>query len=64
MYLIDDSIQYVPLNKKGMVRDIFEHSDGTMYYSIEVEVEESSDGVYRIPVVKEEELSYNGYYEP
>ena len=62
MYLIDDSIQYVPLNKKGIVKDIFEHSDGNMYYSIEVEVEESSDGVYRIPVVKEEELSYNGGY--
>ena len=62
MYLIDDIIHYVPLNKKGIVKDIFEHSDGNMYYSIEVEVEGSSNGLYHIPVVKDEELSYNGGY--
>jgi hypothetical protein len=68
MYLIDDIVYLKPFNnnrfynQNGIIRDIFEHSSGEMYYDVEVVVEGSSNGTYRVSGVSEDQLEYNGGY--
>jgi hypothetical protein len=66
MYLIDDTVYLKTFNRfynqNGIIRDIFEHSSGEMYYDVEVVVEGSSNGTYRVSNVSEDQLEYNGGY--
>ena len=58
MYLIDDKVYVKPFTRNGIIRDVVEHSNGTMYY--DVEVEGSSNDNHLIPAVSEDQLEYRG----
>jgi len=69
MYLIDDTVYLKPFNRNrfynqnGIIRDIFEHSSGEMYYEVEVVMEGSPNGTDRVSAVSEDQLEYiGGYY--
>jgi len=61
MYLIDDKVYVKPFTRNGIIRDVVEHSNGEMYYDVEVEVDEASNGNYYFHA-SEDQLEYIGSY--
>ena len=61
MYLIDDKVYVKPFTRNGTIRDVVEHSNGDMYYDVEVEVDEASNGNYYFHA-SEDQLEYIGSY--
>jgi len=63
MYLIDDKVYVKPFTRNGIIRDVVEHSNGEMYYDVELEMEGSSNGTHHVSAVTDEDLEYiGGYY--
>jgi hypothetical protein len=76
MYLIDDVVTYTPQDdhkiaqsinvhtylREGVVRNILETVDGSMYYDVEVYV--PSNGSYHLASIPEEDLAYAGMHVP
>ena len=64
MYLIDDIVYLKPFNRNGIIRDILEHSNGELYYDVEVEMEGSSNGTHHVSALSNDQLEYaGGYYQ-
>ena len=78
MFLIDDAVTYTPhedhrINQsihehtymqQGVIRDILENLDGSMYYNVEIIVPGSSNGSYLLVSIPDSDLEYVGEYDP
>ena len=70
MYLIDDAVIYTPHKdrkidqsiqehtymQEGVIRDIWENLDGSMYYNVEIIVPGSSNGSYLLVSIPDSDL--------
>ena len=79
MFLIDDAVTYTPhenhrINQsihehtymqEGVIRDIWENLDGSMYYNVEIIVPGSSNGSYLLVSIPDSDLEFSGgEYDP
>ena len=78
MFLIDDAVTYTPHEnhkidqsiqertymQQGVIRDILENLDGSMYYNVEIIVPGSSNGSYLLVSIPDSDLEYVGEYDP
>ena len=79
MFLIDDAVTYTPHEdrrieqsiqertymQEGVIRDIWENLDGSMYYNVEIIVPGSSNGSYLLVSVPDSDLEFSGEeYDP
>ena len=79
MYLIDDAVTYTPHEdrrieqsiqertymQEGVIRDIWENLDGSMYYNVEIIVPGSSNGSYLLVSIPDSDLEFSGgEYDP
>ena len=69
MYLIDDIVYLKPFTSNGLIRDVAEHSNGTMYYDVVTRngiirdvVEHSNGTMYYDVEVQVDEASNGNYY--
>jgi len=50
--------------QEGVVRDIWENLDGSMYYNVEVKVPGSSNGTLLLVSIPDSDLEFVGEYDP
>jgi len=59
MYLIDDIVYLKSLDRRGVVRDIHELSNGKMYYDIELGKDDLDNVSHHVSKVPESDLKYS-----
>ena len=61
---INQSIQERTYMQEGVIRDILENLDGSMYYNVEILVPGSSNGSYLLVSIPDSDLEFFGEYDP